>query len=563
MTKYRRGVILVVSCVILAVLLVLAGTFFSISLNEKRFSDTEKYNVQALSLADAGVSHGLVELRKRIRTDLNNNLSAVTFSSDISGYVTDGDSLGFLRDYAYPAGGTQFTVSSNQATLSLSNFNLNTQVRGNYATTIIITENGESYQDGTSEIYIFPYKYVVKSLSSITATTPNVQKRVQFTNGQFTITVRRDNFARYALFTNHHRTPSGGTVWFTNNTNFTGPVSTNDRFSFALNPSGSFSEEVTQHLTTARFYNNGSPRLLNADSNPPRDVPNFQNGFSRGVDLINLESAVTKDDLKSQALGGATGGSYPNGIYVPNNGSSVTGGIYIKGDSTVAMSVDADDNAVYTITQASTTNTITVDYTNNQTIVNTGSSTDTYSGIPDGVDSEGVIVYSDDKITSLSGTVQRQSEVTISGEEDIIITNNIAYQDYSTSPSLNAEGFTNILGILSWGGNVRIGAGAPNNINIHATVMAPLGVFTVDNYNSGSPRGVATLLGGAITDFYGPFGTFSGSTPISGYGRNFVYDGRMLTGSSPPYFPTLSYFRSYEDPDVNLDRLPFWQEKGE
>lgn len=561
MAKYRRAVILVVSCVILAVLLVLAGTFFHISLNEKRFSDTEKYNVQALSLADAGVSHGLAELRKRIRADLNVNLSAVTFSSDISGYVIDGDSLGFLRDYAYPTGGTQFSVSSNQATLALPNFELNTQVRGSYSTTVIVTENGESYQDGSSEIYIFPYKYVVKSLASITAVTPNIQKRVQFSNGQFVITVRRDNFARYALFTNHHRTTSGVPVWFTNNTNFTGPVSTNDRFSFALNPSGAFSEEVTQHLTKARFYNNGSPKLLDADSNPPRDVPTFQNGFSRGVDLINLESAITKDDLKSQALGGFSGGSYPNGIYVPNNGSSVTGGIYIKGDSTIGMSLDTNNNAVYTITQGSTTNTITVDYTNSQTIVDTGSSTETYSGLPDGTDDEGVIVYSDDKITSLSGTIQRQSEVTISGEEDVIITNNIVYQDYSASPTLNATGFTNILGILSWGGNVRIGASAPNNVNIHATVMAPHGVFTVDNYNSGSPRGTATLLGGVITDFYGPFGTFAGGAPISGYGRNFVYDGRMLTGSSPPYFPTLSYFRSYDD--GGLDRRPLWQEKGE
>lgn len=561
MVKYRRAVILVVSCVILAVLLILAGTFFHISLNEKRFSDTEKHNVQALSLADAGVSHGLVELRKRIRADLNVNLSAVTFSSDISSYVTDGDSLGFLRDYAYPAGGTQFSVSSGEATLALASLNLNTQVSGSYSTTIIITENGEPYQDGGGEVYIFPYKYVVKSLSSVTAVTPNIRKRVQFSNGQFTITVRRDNFARYALFTNHHQTPSGTTVWFTNNTNFTGPVSTNDRFSFALNPSGTFTEEVTQHLTKARFYNSGSPRLLDADSNPPKDVPTFQNGFNRGVDLINLESAISKDDLKSQALGGDSGGSYPNGIYVTNNGSNVTGGIYIKGDSTVNMSLDADNNAVYTITQGPDTKTVTVDYTNNQTIVETGSQVDTYSGLPDGVGDEGVIVYSDDRITSLSGTVQRQSKVTISGEEDIIITNNIVYQDYSTSPTLNATGFTNILGILSWGGNVRVGTSAPNNINIHATVMAPHGVFTVDNYNGGAPRGVATLLGGAITDFYGPFGTFSGSTPISGYGRNFVYDGRMLTGSSPPYFPTLSHFRSYDD--GGLDRRPFWQEKGE
>ena len=94
--------------------------------------------------------------------------------------------------------------------------------------------------------------------------------------------------------------------------------------------------------------------------------------------------------------------------------------------------------------------------------------------------------------------------------------------------------------------------------------MAPHGVFTVDNYRSRSPSGNVNLLGGVITDKYGPFGTFSGTTQRSGYGRNFIYDTRMLGAMSPPYFPTATDFmatapmldRGMKDMDV------IWQDKS-
>jgi hypothetical protein len=93
--------------------------------------------------------------------------------------------------------------------------------------------------------------------------------------------------------------------------------------------------------------------------------------------------------------------------------------------------------------------------------------------------------------------------------------------------------------------------------------MSVHGVFTVDNYNSGSARGNVNLLGGAITDFYGPFGTFSGTNQVSGYGRNFIYDRRMLAEMSPPYYPTLSSFVAAA-PQLNQDVKQMglnWQEE--
>lgn len=554
----RKGVILVVSLVVTAVLLVLTGAYFSGVVTEKTSADSERFVLQALGLAEAGASHAVAELRERIRTDLKNSVQTERNSSTINSYIVNNDSLGFLRDFAYASGDSQFAVSSNQAALTVTPLSLNTAVGGQYAATIKLTANGNPTKDPQGEMYYFPYKYTIESQGSITRTTPATVKNLRLLQGGFTVTVRRDTFAKYALFTSHHRTPSGTTVWFTANTNFTGPVSTNERFSFANNPSAHFTEEATQHETKARFYNNGWPALLNTDTNPPYDVPVFDNGFKRSENIINLESSVSQADLKKEALGTMSEPGQ-NGIYIPNDGAALTGGIYIRGNSTVNMGVDGDNNPLYTVTQGSTTKLVTIDYANNQTKVQTGSQLDTYQGIPDGESNEGSLIYAKDDITSFSGTVQKDSAITVSSERNITITNHVKYQEYNSSP-FNAEGYSNLLGILSWGGNVKIGTSAPDNIEIHGVVMAPHGVFTVDNYNSGSPRGTATLLGGAITDFYGPFGTFSGTRQRSGYGRNFVYDARMLNGMAPPYFPYLSNFTSFDD--GGLDNKLAWQDKG-
>lgn len=555
-TGNKRGVVLIVSLIVMTVLLVLTGVYFLSLITEKKAADSEEFVLQALGLAEAGANQGSSELRKRIRIDLLNNISAVNQGSVISSYVINNDSLGFLRAYAYASGEPQFVVSAGEATVAVTALNLNTAVSGNYNAAIIVTANGNP-TNPSGEIYLFPYKYIIDSTGTITRPTPNIQKRTRMLQGAFTLTVRRDTFAKYALFTSHHSTPSGTTVWFTANTNFTGPVATNGRFSFANNPSGHFTEDVSQHENKARFYNSGSTILLNADSNPPKDVPVFDKGFTRSADTINLQSSVSQADLKNEALGTLSEpGS--NGIYVPNNGTSLTGGIYVRGVSALVMSVNGNSNPVYTITQGSTTKVVTVDYTNNQTQVVTGSTTETYQGLPDGESNEGTLIYAKDNINSFSGTVQKDTSITVSSERDIVIANNVQYQEFTPSP-LSASGYNNLLGILSWGGNVRIGTSAPNNVNIHGVVMAPHGVFTVDNYYSGSARGTATLLGGAITDFYGPFGTFSGSAPVSGYGRNFVYDARMLQGAAPPYFPYMTNFTSFDD--GGLDNKLVWQDK--
>jgi hypothetical protein len=577
-----RGFILIIAMLAMVIISVITGVYLNTIVSEKHSVDSERFVIQAIHLAEAGANNAWAEMRSRIEVHLRTRIENFTprnqQGSALMAYVTAVHPLEFLRDYAYPTLGQQFDVDGDEATLTITtdiNGDMNSAIEGDAITsTLRLWSSQAPTGDAANQIYRFHYTYSIESTARITRFNPPLIKTITFAPNSFDLTVRQDNFAKYALFTFHHRTPSGTTVWFTSDTNFFGPVHTNERFSFANNPSAHFTNEVTQSQGTARYYNNGNSVLLDSDHNAARDVPVFDNEFLRSQDTIPLPAAISQTDLRNAALGGmAVPGASSPGVYVPSTGGTLTGGIYLNGNSgqssdnpSVSMSVNGSNNPVYTITQhihpTDHTTVITVNNAaNTTTVVRDGVST-TYNGKPDGATHEGIIIYANDDIKSLAGTVQQDTQITVSGERDIIITNNVMYQGYSSTPSLNASGYNNLLGILSWGGNVRIGTSAPDDINVHAVVMAPHGVFTVDNYDSGSSRGTATLLGGVITDWYGAFGTFSGSSGMrTGYGRNFVYDNRVLQGMAPPYFPYMDRFTI--DNPAELARKMIWREKDE
>lgn len=574
MIRNRKGIALMLSFFVITILLILVSVFIVRSMGERNASEKEKKSIQAFYLAEAGGNEALNKLSNLINTDLRqtvNNINPQTLVNNVKSYVGSGSSLSFLVNYTKSGGTAQFTQASSSAP-AIHSGQLTYFGQGTYQYTISVTKNGDPVTV-TTDVWDFYYNFKITSTGIVSGLLRKV-----ITQGDFTVRVQHDNFARYALFDVHHTTPSEDNVWFKNTTNFTGPVHTNDQFRFYGNPAGTFDGLVTQHLQKAMFYGNGSPYTqLDADSNGTKDVPIFNVGFQRSVEQINLESSLTQAELQRQAQGGA-GGSYSNGIYVNNSGGSLTGGIYVKGDATVEMGKDASDKAIYKIIQGSTTKNITVNYSNNTTTVETvGGSTVVYNGKPDGVDNLGTIIYVDGAVNSLKGTVQKDSQVTVSSQNDIMITNNILYEDYNAGSGQpgesgyvppNAQGKTNLLGILSWGGNVRIGNSAPNDITMHGSVMARNGIFT-DGEDDNDYRsncypvgcGTATLLGGAITYFYGPFGTFDPATgeQKSGYGRNFVYDARMAQGNSPPYFPSMKTFIAFTG-DIK-DKIT-WQEGG-
>lgn len=564
----KNGTAMVFSLLVIVVLLTFGSIFVVRSINEWQAVNWERRLSKGFYISEAGGDDGLLKVDELINTHLRNTINDTNpqvLGNRAQGYADDGDGLGFLVDYAKDGGTSLLTLdgSGTKATYTQSSLSLGD---GDYQYDIVFEEASDPVNI-TAESWDFPYKYRINSTGDYKGTTRKISLI-----GDFTVRVQKDNFAKYALFTDHHGMPSGDTVWFTDKTNFAGPIHTNDQYSFAFNPSGIFDGEVTQHNKNAEFYNNGSPFTDDVDSNPGIDVPIFNEGFERGVNEIVLASSVQKQDLYDHARGGET--TTGNGIFVVNDSVSLTGGIYVRGNSTIQMSVaDGGDDSVYTITEGATTKIITVDNSGNQTTINeVGVGITTYNGLPDGMYDLGTIIYVDGYVTSLSGTVQKDTEVTISAENDVVISNDIMYSDYTPAVGSpgdagyvppNATGATNMLGVLAWGGDIRIGTTAPDDIDVHGIMMARNGVFTVDDYDDqgvGS-RGTTTLLGGAITQFYGAFGLFNGATgqQISGYGRNFVYDSRTLLGQSPPYFPTMKAFIAFTN-DIT-DKIVF-QEGG-
>jgi hypothetical protein len=556
----NHGMAMVGVLLFFVVLIGLSAVFILRSVNEANRARIERQEAIAFYAAQGAEETALNQLNTLINDYLLNTISSSTPSGVVSfanSKVGSGDGIGWLTYAVRNNNVAVLTQNGDQAEYTQSS----TMGGANYTYNIIITEKSDPVTAGTSA-WDFPYSYRIESA----ATLGSANKKVNL-SGDFTVRVQKDNFAKFALFTNTQNMEDGTRVWFTNSSVFNGPVHTNDRFNFAKNPSGTFYENIAQAQQTARFYNNNTPVLLDANANGAIDVPTFYGSFTRGASAITLSSPTTQADVANQAKGGQNFGS--NGIYVPNSSGALTGGIYVKGDSSVSFAVSGG-KPVYTITQGGTTKQVTVNYASNQTTVQTvGGSNTTYSGIPNGIDHAGTIIHVDGNVTSFSGTVQSDTEVTLSVRDNVTITNNVRYQTYTPSSGTpgqpdyvppNADGATNLLGLVSWTGDVRVGTSAPNNIDIHGSVLAQNGVFEVTNYNDAGvgPRGTATLLGGSITDNYGPFFQFNGATGqlISGYSRNFVYDDRMQVGNAPPYFPSLNTFIAFTN-DLT-DKL-IWQ----
>ncbi len=562
--RNRSGMILIAAILAVLITIILSVAYVSRAVLEKNMSDREVKRTQALYSSEGAGHAGINQLDTLINTNLLNTVNATnpsTVSTAAANYANTNNSIDFLVAYTRNGNNALLTKTSGveEAVYTGTSTALGT---GTYQYTIRITPKGNP-SSPAANVWSFPYYYKIQA----TGTNGSEIKRYSV-YGDFTVQVQRDNFARYALFTNNQTMPDNSRVWFTSKTNFSGPMYTNGSYNFAFNPSGTFYDTVKQVSANARFYNNGNSISLANDHNGNIDVPTFYNGFTRSSPSIAMPSSTTETSMVTEATGGNTYGS--NGIYIPTSGGALTGGIYVRGDaSTVSLAVSGD-NAVYTITQGATTKTVTVNETTNQTTITDSSGSTTYSGKPDGASNVGTLLYVSGKISNLSGTVHQNTQMVIATHNDTIIQNNIRYQQYTpasgtlgqlsyTPPS--AEGYENLLGIISWGGNIRIGGSAPNDVDIHATMMASNGIVTVDNYGDGSPRGTATVLGGVISNNYGAFGQFNSNTgaALSGYGRNFVYDTRMETQYTPPYFPTMNTFIAFTN-DINDKK--FWQKGG-
>jgi hypothetical protein len=382
-------------------------------------------------------------------------------------------------------------------------------------------------------------------------------ERNVISEGTLRLSASRGSFTDYLIFTDVHYTQDGSQIWFYTSGYFDGRVHSNGKLRFAYFPT--FEDLVTSVPQTAAYYNYGHPRDLDADRNGDRDVPNFYGGFERGVDPIYLPSNSFSQEraalgyaptdttaLSTPQIKGALGldtadpSPIPEGIYVPNDSVSVTGGVYVVGDADdITMYVDQSGYQNYVLTdEYGTTKRIVLDKASSTTKVCSGGDSTVYNGLPRG------IIYTTGAVNSLGGrarvagspppAIESDTQLNITAVGDIKINRDIVYEQY--------EGAQCVLGVYSSGGDVRILTSAPDDLMLDAFVFAAgyKGAFTVDNYNQGSYRGQVHLRGGAVQRYYGAFGTFSTHGSQTGYGRDFRYDRRGLT---PPYYPLTNVFK--------------------
>jgi hypothetical protein len=275
---HKKGSILAITMGFALVFTLLGSSAIYLSTLQSEAQEKRILETQAFWLAEAGASRALSALKNEIRSDLYNNIQQADPGS-VNDYVKNqcykkNKALPLLTQYG------QFTLSEDGKTVTLQvnlsqSLDLGAGVLGNYSATITLGSKGVTHPKppGNDTVYNLSFSCNITSTGSIVNST--IQKTVKLSNEEFYITIQQYNFARFALFTNHHTYPSGGIIWFTKDTNFTGPVHTNEHFNFANNPSGHFTEMVTQVDRKALFRNNGNFKELDDYHNGNIDVPIF------------------------------------------------------------------------------------------------------------------------------------------------------------------------------------------------------------------------------------------------------------------------------------------------
>ncbi|MBO6524750.1 MAG: DUF4900 domain-containing protein [Balneolaceae bacterium] len=294
------------------------------------------------------------------------------------------------------------------------------------------------------------------------------------------VLMQRDSYSKYSYMTDSELSSSGSNIWFMGNDNIYGPIHTNGTFRMSGTPS--FYGLITSPNSWIAHSTNGAN-------------PNFFGGENFNAPDKSSPSSYEINKLTAAAAAG--GLTFTNQIDVVFRESGGVGYADIREYNGSWGAVTSYDLS-----------------TINGVISTTGR-----------IDVEGVV----------KGQVTLHSESLIEIDGDIT---------YFTDPLVDSTS-TDMLGIVSEA-DVRVDANAHSasgsqDLDIHASIMALNTSFYVENYSSYSPRGTLNLLGGLIQKNRGPVGTFSGSSIVSGYSKNYQYDGR-LKGSIPPNFPRESVF---------------------
>ncbi len=466
----------------------------------------------------------------------------------------------------------------------------------------------------------FKYTITATGNNSISVDNPNRAIAKAIESGVIAITLNMDfqknngsgaynrSFSQYGTFLNRWTAGSplaSGTMG--------GKVHNNQGFTFSSSNNVIFQGDVTQvnsqYQYDSNMYNvsgvspNSTPRTgltFNSSFTQTSALPLPSNVYAQELAVVNstgradanFPSTDTSDPtappkptatqlaalLKTAANTAptVTSGALNTGVYLPSDGSSITGGgIYVKGtvdEMTLTVSGTAQ---VYKIKQGSTTTTITITppsgSSTGQTSISNGTTTTTYTGVPLDktipVVSEykpSALLYVDGSISSLHGpaasggtvaaAIAKNTALTITSTGDINVTGSVTYEE----PTVNSTGGavtysdghtpTNVLGLftntgkITWTPNTTY---TPTNANM--TVDAAMVAFNEPALASNSSAVTGGWESNCSACSSSTVITLRGSRTVSkgmaivnnkGEKYNRFFDARFANGAlAPPFFP--------------------------
>jgi Tfp pilus assembly protein PilX len=341
----------------------------------------------------------------------------------------------------------------------------------------LLLNNVSLYNEGTVTTYLDPLDSNTGNPTRFVAVSVRATLNGSGLTKCLQIKVGQQNFSRYAYFSDLEKSPSGSTIWFVTQDEFFGPVHTNDQMHIYGSPV--FHDEASSNESSIDYYNGG----------PPSDNPQFLGGLTLNASRIPLPTNTSMILTKANESGG-----------LKLTGNPVHIKFLVDGSGNRSLSVSINGGAYNTMAYPS----------------------------------NGVI-YVQGRV-QVEGKIKGQ--VTVGCNGDIQIMDNIVY---NTDPRVDPTS-TDLLGLVSDQNVVMMNTTANKDTadeTVMAAIMALNTSWTVESYDSGSPRGKLIVYGGIIQKQRGPVGTFYSSTGqiATGYEKDYSYDPRLMD-NPPPAFPT-------------------------
>ena len=320
-------------------------------------------------------------------------------------------------------------------------------------------------------------------------------------------------------------------ITWANNDTVSGPFHSNDQI--AVSGSPVWAGETSTSRPDAQYYDQAANRNCRARNNPSgcSSNPSFAQGLLYREPLVLPPS---NNSIKAEADPAVFG-----------DGCMYVGATSIRlnsnGSATI-RSVRTDDASS---SKCPTNGTMSSLPANGVIYVRAAKSTEScLSSAPHGYNLSADVTSYDRCAGDVFVEGTLNGRLTIAAENNVIITNDIVYAGGRGATSddmlgLVANNFVEIMHpVTSLGSDISYlpSSSRFDGPHIDAAILSVEHSFRVQNHDEGSAFSNPINLFGTIAQLYrGPVGTFSGSSTVTGYGKDYNYDPR-LKYLSPPHF---------------------------